>query len=66
MALYDYICDDCGNQFEVFSPGFIREEQKVCPTCGSLTVRQKFSSFMSSSGGGFGGGCSAPAGSGFS
>jgi putative FmdB family regulatory protein len=65
MASYDLICDDCGCAFEVFRQGFLRTDDRVCPECGSLDVRQKFSSFLSSIGASSGGGCSAPAGSPF-
>ena len=64
MALYDFACLDCGEEFEVFSTGFIKDEQKVCPACESVHVQQKFSSFLRS-GSASGGGCAAPAGSGF-
>ncbi len=60
MAFYDFRCDACGEEFEVFSTGFIKDDQKVCPSCGSEDVQQKFSSFLSGSSG-----CSAPAGSPF-
>jgi putative FmdB family regulatory protein len=66
MATYDLDCESCGASFEVFRQGFLRDEDRVCPECGSEDVRQKFSSFLSSIGGSSsGGGCSAPAGSGF-
>ena len=63
MAFYDYACSDCRNEFEVFCTGFIKEEQKACPRCGSTNVEQKFSSFLT--GGSSGGSCAAPASSGF-
>jgi len=63
MALYDFACQACGTDFEVFSTGFIKDDQKVCPACGSAEVQQKFSSFLSS--GPTGGSCAAPSGSGF-
>jgi putative FmdB family regulatory protein len=63
MALYDFACRDCGTEFEVFCTGFIKEDQKVCPQCDSTRVEQKFSSFLT--GGSSGGGCAAPAGSGY-
>ena len=66
MATYDLVCDQCGDAFEVFRQGFLRDEDKVCPACGSTDVRQKFSSFLRSLGGGeAGGGCSAASGSPF-
>ncbi len=47
MALYDFVCLDCGSSVEVFVQGFINDDQKRCPTCASAAVRQKFSSFLS-------------------
>ena len=63
MALYDFICDDCGSAFEVFSVGFLKDEQKQCPQCGSRAVRQKYSAFLR--GLATGPGCDAPPRSGF-
>lgn len=60
MATYDLVCDDCGHAFELFVQGFLKDEDRVCPQCGSATVRQKITGFLSNLG------CSAPAGSGFS
>jgi putative FmdB family regulatory protein len=67
MASYDLVCDDCGHDFEVFRQGFLKDEDRVCPDCGSEDVRQKFTSFLKNIGGasGSGGGCAAPSHSGF-
>ena len=65
MASYDLRCDACGATFEVFRQGFLRTEDKVCPSCGSGDVRQKFSSFLSSVGRDSGHGCATPPGSPF-
>jgi putative FmdB family regulatory protein len=65
MASYDLVCDACGHDFEVFRQGFLKDEDRVCPECGSTEVRQKFSSFLSSIGGGSGSGCGTPSGSPF-
>jgi putative FmdB family regulatory protein len=69
VALYDFVCNQCDHDFEVFSTGFIKDEQKKCPECGSADVQQKFTSFLrggsSSSSHVPSGGCAAPAGSGF-
>jgi putative FmdB family regulatory protein len=46
MALYDFVCMDCGSTFEVFVQGFIKDDDKRCPECGSHAVRQKFTSFL--------------------
>lgn len=51
MASYDLICEACGHIFEVFRQGFLHDDDKVCPQCGSTNVRQKFSSFLRNLGG---------------
>jgi len=70
VALYDFVCADCNQTFEVFSIGFLKAGQEECPRCGSHNVDQKFSSFLS--GGSSSGpspspssGCGAPASSPF-
>ena len=67
MASYDLLCDACGHDFEVFRQGFLKDEDRVCPDCGSTEVRQKFTSFLKNIGGSSsgGGGCAAPSHSGF-
>lgn len=65
MASYDLICDECGHDFEVFRQGFLKDEDRMCPDCGSTEVRQKFSSFLSGIGGSSGGGCAPSGGSPF-
>lgn len=56
MATYEFVCQDCKKEFEVFVVGFLKEKDRVCPECGSAAVRQKFSSFLRNFG------CSAPSG----
>lgn len=46
MASYDLVCLACGHDFEVFVPGFIKDEDRQCPACGSFKTRQKFSAFL--------------------
>jgi putative FmdB family regulatory protein len=46
MALYDFACMDCGGAFELYVQGFIKDDEKRCPECGSHAVRQKFTSFL--------------------
>jgi putative FmdB family regulatory protein len=65
MASYDLICDDCGHAFEVFRQGFLKDEDRVCPACGSVEVHQKFSSFLSGLGSSTGAGCAPSGGSPF-
>ena len=62
MAFYDFVCRECGHEFEIFSTGFLKDEQKVCPVCSSTQIDQQFSSFLSTGGSG---GCAAPISSGF-
>ena len=57
MASYDLVCENCEHVFEVFRQGFLRDEDKVCPECGSTETRQKYTSFLRNLGGSFGGDC---------
>jgi len=65
MAIYDLKCDDCEHQFEKYVSGFLSDEDKVCPRCGSRKISQKFTSFFGSCGSGGTGGCAPPVGGGF-
>ena len=65
MASYDLVCEKCEHVFEVFRQGFLRDEDRVCPECGSTEVRQKFSSFLRNIGGASGSDCAPRAGSPF-
>ena len=65
MASYDLVCEECEHVFEVFRQGFLRDEDKVCPECGSTEVRQKYSSFLSNLGSSTDGECAPRAGSPF-
>lgn len=65
MPTYDLACTDCDTTFERFRQGFLRDEDRVCPDCGSVQVKQLITGFVTarpSSGGGeptvrsFGGG----------
>jgi putative FmdB family regulatory protein len=40
MPTYDYICDDCGHEFEAYEP-ITAEPRKDCPECSHLTLRRK-------------------------
>ncbi|NLE09898.1 MAG: zinc ribbon domain-containing protein [Actinobacteria bacterium] len=71
MASYDLTCRSCGKDFEVFVLGFLKEEAKVCPDCGSTDVEQRFTKFggvmgSSQSWSGGGGAASCRPSSGFS
>jgi putative FmdB family regulatory protein len=70
LATYDLVCLECGHVFEVFVQGFLKNEDRQCPSCDSFKTRQKFSPFLtnatSSSGDPAGGSSGGGSGSGFS
>jgi putative FmdB family regulatory protein len=45
MASYDLRCRSCGEEFEVFQLGFLKEGAKLCPACGEKDVEQRFTGF---------------------
>src|SRR5690242_20396264 len=40
MPTYDYICDQCGHEFEAYEP-ITAEPRKDCPECHNETLRRK-------------------------
>jgi putative FmdB family regulatory protein len=40
MPTYDYICDDCGHEFEIYESITV-EPRKDCPECSRMTLRRK-------------------------
>ncbi len=40
MPTYELTCRACGTRFERFLARMLRDEDKVCPSCGSTDVRQ--------------------------
>ena len=40
MPTYDYICDQCGHEFEAFE-SIKADPQKVCPACSEPKLRRK-------------------------
>lgn len=67
MAIYDLKCDECGEEFEKFVTGFLKDEDRECPECGSRKISQRYTGFfgVGSSSCGTGGGCSSPPGGSF-
>ncbi len=43
MAIYDLKCENCGLEFEKFTTGFLTEDDKECPQCKSVNVKQVYS-----------------------
>ena len=62
MPTYDLRCIECDTTFEVFRQGFLRDEDRVCDTCGSTQVEQLFTGFVLGASGGAVGEDAAPAG----
>jgi putative FmdB family regulatory protein len=50
MPIYEYICEKCGNEFELL---VFRDEEPLCPACGEKNPVKKMSSFGFSAGHGF-------------
>jgi putative FmdB family regulatory protein len=46
VPTYDLACGGCDARFERFRQGFLRDEDRVCPECGSLEVTQRFTGFV--------------------
>ena len=40
MPTYDYICDDCGHEFEAYESIMV-DPRKDCPECTHLSLRRK-------------------------
>jgi putative FmdB family regulatory protein len=40
MPTYDYICDDCGHEFEAFE-SIKADPQRTCPACHAEALRRK-------------------------
>ncbi len=49
MPIYEYSCQDCGNEFELLIRG---QEQAACPTCGKAHLTKAFSVPAAPAGGG--------------
>jgi putative FmdB family regulatory protein len=49
MPLYEYICSDCGNEFEKMMRFDQAGERPPCPRCTGKETRKKLSLFSSGS-----------------
>jgi putative FmdB family regulatory protein len=42
MPIYEYTCENCGNDFELI---VFRNDEPECPSCGAKNPKKKMSSF---------------------
>ncbi|MCX5799364.1 MAG: zinc ribbon domain-containing protein [Proteobacteria bacterium] len=42
MPIYEYLCEQCGNEFELL---VFKNDNPVCPACGEKEPKRKMSSF---------------------
>ena len=47
MALYEYKCSECDEQFDVMRPMTAADEPAQCPECGGTESRRLISNFTS-------------------
>ena len=47
MPVYEYICQECGNKFEIFRHFFDSDDDLECPVCGKKALVRQFSSINS-------------------
>ena len=49
MAVYEFVCQSCGERFEITAPmrdyDHLKEQSPVCPKCGQAQARQRPSVF---------------------
>lgn len=51
MPIYEFICEECFEEFEKLVSFSQSEIEINCPTCGSELIRKKISSFAAVAGG---------------
>ncbi|MGB5162560.1 MAG: zinc ribbon domain-containing protein [Thermoanaerobaculia bacterium] len=71
MPMYEYLCQDCGHQFEILQRMGEGADGLACPECGEKRVVKQFSTFAASgnstaTSAGFSTGAGCGGGSGFS
>ena len=47
MPIFEYLCNNCGNRFELLRSGSDDSKLK-CPLCGKMDVDKTFSTFANS------------------
>jgi len=64
MPLYEYVCNDCRERFEVLQRVGEGAESVTCPECGAHEVARQLSTFAAAASAGSSWASSAPAGCG--
>jgi putative FmdB family regulatory protein len=60
VPIFEYICKDCGTEFDDLVSIDNRDNPQQCPSCGSMNSERKISVFCASSGNDGGGGRVCP------
>ena len=42
MPIYEYLCEKCGNEFELI---VFKDDEPTCPVCGEKRPKRKMSTF---------------------
>jgi putative FmdB family regulatory protein len=45
MPIYEYVCSECGHEFELFLRSSLVAASGACPQCGSAQIDKRFSTF---------------------
>ncbi len=61
MPIYEYQCQECGDEFELFVVNQRAADAATCPKCHSAKIQKKFSAFAASVGKRTGAPASSPA-----
>ncbi|MBE0446685.1 MAG: zinc ribbon domain-containing protein [Actinobacteria bacterium] len=46
MPTYQFVCNDCGRDYEFFLTRMLRDGDELCPDCGSTNVRRAYRDFF--------------------
>ena len=48
MPMFEYICADCGEKYDILFKGSEKSDMIACPACTSRNYTKKFSTFSAS------------------
>jgi putative FmdB family regulatory protein len=52
MPIYEYRCSTCNRKFDILHKSSVKQEEIICPSCGSTNNKKLFSAFSSQVSGG--------------